>query len=116
VLEAAPAEPDAPLAFAGLGDLFERLPEDVLQGLSGPQRRAVDAAILVNEAGEPAPDPETLPRAILAVLRRLSAQLATRSAGRLAVNSTLAGRAGASCALPGLCTDERASTGGKVDE
>jgi DNA-binding CsgD family transcriptional regulator len=74
VLEAAPAEPDAPLAFAGLGDLFERLPEDVLQGLSGPQRRAVDAAIFDNEAGEPPPDPEALPRAILAVLRRLSAE------------------------------------------
>ncbi|HUA44660.1 MAG TPA: AAA family ATPase [Solirubrobacteraceae bacterium] len=74
VLEAAPSEPDAPLAFAGLGDLFERLPEEVLEALSGPQRRAVDAAVFVDDTGEPPPDPEALPRAILAVLRRLSAE------------------------------------------
>jgi len=74
VLEAAPAEPDARLAFAGLGDLFERLPEDVLQCLSSPQRRAVEATVFVDEAEEPPLDPEALPRAILAVLRRLSAE------------------------------------------
>jgi len=74
VLEAAPSEPDAPLAFAGLGDLFDRLPEAVLDGLSKPQRRAVDAAIFFDDTEEPPPDPEALPRAILAVLRRLSAE------------------------------------------
>jgi DNA-binding CsgD family transcriptional regulator len=73
VLEAAPSEPDAPLAFAGLVDLFERLPEEVLGGLSRLQRRAVDAAVFFNDTGEPPPDPEALPRAILAVLRRMSA-------------------------------------------
>jgi DNA-binding CsgD family transcriptional regulator len=73
VLEAAPSEPDAPLAFAGLGDLFERLPGEVLNELSSPQRRAVDAAVFLDDTGKPPPDPEALPRAILAVLRRLSA-------------------------------------------
>jgi len=73
VLEAAPAEPDAPLAFSGLGDLFEGVPEEVVQGLSTPQRRAVDAAVLLGTS-DPPPDPEALPRAILAVLRGLSAE------------------------------------------
>jgi len=50
VLQAAPSEPDASLAFAGLGDLFDRVPENVLQGLSSPQRRAVDAAVFFSDA------------------------------------------------------------------
>jgi DNA-binding CsgD family transcriptional regulator len=74
VLEAAPAEPDASLAFAGLGDLFERLPEGVLQGLSHPQRRAIDAAVFFNDMGAPPPDSEALPRAILTLLRQLSTE------------------------------------------
>ena len=74
VLEAAPSEPDALLAFAGLGDLFDRVPRGVVQGLSDAQRRALDTALFLDEAGDPVPDPEALPRAILAVLRRLSAE------------------------------------------
>jgi DNA-binding NarL/FixJ family response regulator len=74
VLEAAPSEPDAPLAFAGLGDLFDRLPDEVLDELSSPQRRAVNAAVFFDDSGGPPPDPEALPRAILALLRRLSTE------------------------------------------
>ncbi|MBV8998897.1 MAG: AAA family ATPase [Solirubrobacterales bacterium] len=74
VLEAAPSEPDAPLAFAGLGDLFDRLPEGLLDGLSSPQRRALQAAVFLDEPDSPASDPEALPRAILALLRQMSAE------------------------------------------
>ncbi|MGO9890465.1 MAG: helix-turn-helix transcriptional regulator [Solirubrobacteraceae bacterium] len=74
VLETAPSEPDARIAFAGLGDLFERVPGEVLGGLSSPQRRALNAAVFLDQVEEPPPDPEALPRAILAVLRRLSAE------------------------------------------
>ena len=74
VLEAAPSERDAPLAFAGLGDLFDGLPAGLVEGLSSPQRRALEAAVFLDESDSPASDPEALPRAILALLRRMSAE------------------------------------------
>jgi len=71
VIVSTPAEPDATLGFAGLGDLFDGLTEDVLAGLSVPQRRALDAALRADS--EPAPaDPHALPRAALTALRRLA--------------------------------------------
>lgn len=73
VLEAAPAEPDAQLAFAGLGDLLDDLPEDVFRELSAPQRTAVEAALLLRPAPDMPVDPEALPRGVLTVVRRLSA-------------------------------------------
>ena len=72
VLEAAPAEPDAQLGFTAIGDLFDRLPQDLLRGLSPTQRRAVESALLVSPAPDMPVDLEALPRAVLAVLRRLS--------------------------------------------
>jgi primosomal protein N' len=62
VLEAAPAEPDAQLGFAGLGDLLDRLPDEVLDGLSAPQRQAVDSALLLSPAPDAPVDLEALPR------------------------------------------------------
>ncbi len=73
VLESAPAEPDAALAFAGLGDLFDRLPEQLLVTLPDPQRRALAAALLAGEVADVHLDASALPRAVLQVLRRLSA-------------------------------------------
>ena len=40
VIATTPSEPDRRSAFAGLGDLFDGLPDDVLADLPGPQRRA----------------------------------------------------------------------------
>ena len=72
VLETAPSEPDCALAFSGLGDLFERLPEEVLQGLPEAQSQALKAALLVGEPPEGSGAFQALPRAVLGVLRQLS--------------------------------------------
>ena len=73
VVATAPGEPDASLAFASLGDLFDRLPDDLLAALPDPQRRALAAALFVGDAADAPPDPQALPRAALSVLRALAA-------------------------------------------
>ena len=75
VMTTAPAEPDAALAFAGLGDLFDGLPEEIWASLPRPQRQAMAAALLIDDGrgGEAPPDPHALPRAVLSVLRQLAA-------------------------------------------
>jgi hypothetical protein len=73
VIATAPAEPDSSLAFAGLGDLFDRLPEDIAAALPDPQRRALGAALFVEDAAQAPADQQALPRAVLTVVRRLSA-------------------------------------------
>ena len=73
VLESAPAEPDAALAFAGLGDLFDPVGAQALAGLPDPQRRALAAALSLGEAEGAPSDPQALPRAVLRVLRDQSA-------------------------------------------
>jgi predicted ATPase len=45
VLTSRPAEAERGLAHAGLGDLFERVLEDVLPALSTPRRRALELRI-----------------------------------------------------------------------
>jgi DNA-binding CsgD family transcriptional regulator len=73
VLETAPSEPDATLAFSGLSDLFERLPGAVWETLPEAQGHALKAALSVGELPEGSRDVQALPRAILGVLRQLSA-------------------------------------------
>jgi DNA-binding CsgD family transcriptional regulator len=72
VLETAPTEPDSILAFSGLGDLFERLAEEALDGLPEVQAQALRVALFVGEPSDGSADLEALPRAILRVLRELS--------------------------------------------
>jgi DNA-binding NarL/FixJ family response regulator len=72
VLEAAPSEPDAVLAFSGLGDLFERVPDEVFDALPDVQADALRAALALSELPEASSDLQALPRAVLRVLRRLS--------------------------------------------
>ena len=74
VLSSSPAEPDAALAFSGLGDLFDGIPEDAMGRLSAPQRQALDAALLAGDGGATgsAVDPRALPRATLSLLRQLA--------------------------------------------
>lgn len=72
VLEAASSEADAGLAFSGLGDLFDRLGDDVFGCLSDPQRRALDAALFLSAPSEAPDDLDALPRAVLTVLRALT--------------------------------------------
>ena len=72
VIATAPSEPDSTLAFAGLGDLLDGLPADVLAALPGPQRRALDGALFVEDADLPPSDLQALPRAVFGVLRNLA--------------------------------------------
>jgi DNA-binding CsgD family transcriptional regulator len=74
VMATAPAEPDAGLAFAGLGDLLDDVPEEIVADLPDPQRRALSVALLAEGDEDAAPDPRALPRAVLSVMRSLSAE------------------------------------------
>ena len=63
VLETAPSEPEAVLAFSGLGDLFERTPDDVLSALPDVQTQALRAALFLGELPESSRELQALPRA-----------------------------------------------------
>lgn len=65
----APGEPDAGLAFAGLGDLLDRVPDQAIANLPTPQRRAVASALVVNPDAGQTPDEGALLRGTLNVLR-----------------------------------------------
>jgi predicted ATPase len=73
ILEAAPSEPEAPLAFSGLSDLFERLPDEVLGTLPEAQADALKAALSMGELAEDSRNTQALPRGVLGALRHLSA-------------------------------------------
>ena len=73
VLASSPTEPDAALAFTGLGDLFDGITDDAISRLSTPQRDALDVALLAGDAGGgKTADPGALPRATLNLLRELA--------------------------------------------
>ena len=61
------------LSFAGLGDLFDGVVEEALPDLPGPQRRALEAALLLEEAQDAPPDTRAVAAGCLGVLRLLSA-------------------------------------------
>jgi hypothetical protein len=73
VMEAAPGEADAALAFSGLGDLFDGLGDELSGCLPEPQRRALGAALFLSAPPEAPDDLDALPRAVLSVLRALAA-------------------------------------------
>ena len=75
VLASAPGEPDAGLAFAGLGDLCAGLSDDIVDELPKPQRRALSRALLIEGDTDVAPDPRALPQAVLTVLRGLASRV-----------------------------------------
>jgi DNA-binding CsgD family transcriptional regulator len=71
VLTARPAEPEASLSFAALGDLLTDTP-DTIGALPEPQRRALRVALLLEEESGAAIDSRTLAVALLGLLRRLA--------------------------------------------
>ncbi|HZE04705.1 MAG TPA: ATP-binding protein, partial [Solirubrobacteraceae bacterium] len=74
ILVTAPGEPDARLAFAGLADLIDEVPEPVLGALPQPQRRALRTAVgLDDDPASPSADQQTLSRSVLSLLRTLAA-------------------------------------------
>lgn len=78
VVSSRPAEAERGYAFAGLGDLFEGVLDEVLPSLPAPRRRALEVALLVEEASGPT-DPRTLGVAVRDGLDVLAAE------GRLVV-------------------------------
>lgn len=60
VLSSRPSEAERGLGHAGLGDLFENVLDDVLPKLSAPRRRALEAALLLEEAKPEAVDPRAV--------------------------------------------------------
>jgi DNA-binding CsgD family transcriptional regulator len=73
ILSSRPAEAERGLAHAGLGDLFENVLDSVLPALSTPRRRALEVALLVEEA-EDRVDRRTLGVAVRTALEALVAE------------------------------------------
>jgi DNA-binding CsgD family transcriptional regulator len=72
VLAARPAEAERDLANAGLADLLERVLEDALPALAPPRRRALEAALLLEEAPGAAVDHRAVSVAVRDVLQNLT--------------------------------------------
>lgn len=72
VLRCAPAEEDAPLPYAGLMDLFARVPEHCLESLAPGPRTALEAALLRGGAPTDGHDRLALRVAVLDTLRALA--------------------------------------------
>ena len=71
VLSARPSEAERGLAHAGLGDLFEDVLDEALPALPRPRRRALEVALLVEEAAEDPVDHRALAVAVRDVLEAL---------------------------------------------
>jgi DNA-binding CsgD family transcriptional regulator len=74
VLSSRPAEAEHGLAHAGLGDLFDGALEDVLPALTPPRRRALEVALLIEEASGDPVDRRALAVAVRGALEALSAR------------------------------------------
>jgi DNA-binding CsgD family transcriptional regulator len=73
VLAARPSEAETVHSFAALFDLLETVGADILAGLPGPQRRALEVALLRSDPAGLAPDPFAVAAGLLGVLRSLAA-------------------------------------------
>src|SRR5438105_1961385 len=73
VLSASPTEAETQLPFAALGDLLGDAVAETIDELPEPQRRALGAALLLEEPGETPPDRRAVAVAVLSVLRLLAA-------------------------------------------
>lgn len=73
VLRASPAEKESTFAYSVVSDLLADVPDEVVAGLPGPQRRGLEVALLLRDSGGPPPEQHTLGVALLGVLRALSA-------------------------------------------
>ena len=73
VLACRPVESEAQLGFAALEELLATTPEAAFAELPGPQRRALEVALLRRDAGaEAAPHPRAVALGALGVLRTLA--------------------------------------------
>ena len=69
VLTCAPTPTETPLAYAGLGDLLDQLPLEILRRLPPPQRNALEVSLLLVEPSESAIDQHAVALAVLALIR-----------------------------------------------
>jgi len=69
---ARPAEAEADLAFAALGDLFEPVIDEVLHSLPAPQRHAVAVALARQDPGRSRFDQRTVAAGVLSAFRLLA--------------------------------------------
>lgn len=124
VLVSSPAEVEAKLSYAALVDLLQDVFDDILPDLPSPQRRALEVALLLEEAAGPPPDQRTVALAFLTAVRTLAQegsvviaiddvqwldvpsagilQFAARRLGHLQVGLLLSRRSGAMDAPLGL--------------
>jgi DNA-binding CsgD family transcriptional regulator len=72
-LEAQPAESEAELSFAGLGDLLDPVLEEVLAPLPAGQRSALSRALVLEDVEGSQPDAHAVGVALLGALRALAA-------------------------------------------
>src|SRR5215831_3190181 len=73
VLSCRPAESEARLSFAALGDLLGGVLEEAVAGLPPPQRRALEVALLLADPAGSPPEQRAVCVAFLGVLRGLAA-------------------------------------------
>jgi len=73
ILSSRPAESEATLSFAALGDLMDRVLGQVLPQLPPPQRRALEVALLMEDPVGSPPEQRAVCLAFLGVIRHLSA-------------------------------------------
>jgi hypothetical protein len=75
VLASRASEAEAKLSFTLLADLLHRVSDDVLGDLPPPQRRALHAALLIEEAvGGVRPDARAVSLGVLGALRSIAAR------------------------------------------
>jgi DNA-binding CsgD family transcriptional regulator len=72
VLSSRPAEAERSLSYVGLGDLFEDVLDDILPALTAPRRRALEVALLREEASGDPVDERALAVTVQGVLQFLS--------------------------------------------
>ncbi len=71
-LACSPTEAESALSFAAAGDLLERYAAEVVGTLPPPQRRALAAALLLDEVGGAPAEPRAVAVAFLGALRELA--------------------------------------------
>ena len=72
VLASRPAAPEVRLSYAGLDDLLVDVDAGVIERLPGPQRRAIDAALLRQVGDQHTPDLRAVAAALLSVLNTVA--------------------------------------------
>ncbi len=72
ILACRPVEAETRLSYAALGDLLESVLEEALPGLPGPQRHALEVALLREASSGTRPDQRAISLAVLGCLRSLA--------------------------------------------